>query len=147
MLIVTLICLFVDIVSKLIVSNLLEVTESIRVIDNFFYLTYVRNTGAAWSIFSDNTWLVLIVSGLIILGIILYIYKDRPQDKFEKVSYGLVLGGAIGNFIDRIVYGYVIDFFDFYIFGYDYPIFNMADIFIVLGVIMLIVCTWRCKNE
>jgi len=147
MLIVTLICLFVDIVSKLIVSNLLEVTESIRVIDNFFYLTYVRNTGAAWSIFSDNTWLVLIVSGLIILGIMLYIYKDRPQDKFEKVAYGLVLGGAIGNFIDRIVYGYVIDFFDFYIFGYDYPIFNMADIFIVLGVLFLMINTWRCRNE
>ena len=147
MLIITFICLVIDLVSKLLVSNLMEVSESIKIINNFFYLTYVRNTGAAWSIFANNTWFVLVVSGLIILGIVFYIYKNKPQDKLEKVAYGLVLGGASGNFIDRIVYGYVIDFFDMYIFGYDYPIFNMADIFIVVGVIMLMFSTWRCKNE
>ena len=58
----------------------------------------------------------------------------------------MVLGGALGNLLDRIIYGYVIDFFDFYIFSYDYPIFNMADCFIFVGVIILIIYTWRCKD-
>lgn len=138
--------LIIDIVSKLIVSNLMNVHDSIIIIKDFFYITYVRNTGAAWSILANNIWLIIIVSLVIISVIILYIYKNRPKAKFEVVGYSLILGGAIGNFLDRIVYGYVIDFLDFYIFGYDYPIFNLADIFIVLGVILLVIHTWRCKD-
>ena len=144
--ILTIVFLIIDIVSKLVVSNLMTVNDSILVVKNFFYITYVKNTGAAWSIFSDNTWIVILLSLIIIGAIILYIYKNRPKSKIEKVGYALILGGAIGNFIDRIVYGYVIDFFDFYIFGYDYPIFNVADTFIVLGVILLVIYTWRCKD-
>ena len=138
--------LVIDIVSKLVVSNLMNVYDSIVVVSDFFNITYVRNTGAAWSLFAGRTWLLIIVSLLIISFIIFYIYKNKPKNKFEMVGYSLVLGGAIGNFIDRIVYGYVIDFLDFNIFGYDYPIFNIADTFIVIGVIILCICTWRCKD-
>lgn len=138
--------LVIDFVSKLIVSNLMQVGQSVVLIKDFFYITYVRNTGAAWSVFSDRTWLVIGVSFIIILLLIWYVYKNKPSNKLEKVGYSLVIGGAIGNFIDRIVYGYVIDFFDFNIFGYDYPIFNMADCFILIGVLLLIVYTWRCKD-
>ena len=144
--ILTLVCLFIDIGSKLIVSNFIEIGHSVKIIDNFFYLTYVKNTGAAWSIFSDKPWLVLVVSEVIILGIIFYTYKNKPDNLLDKIAFALIIGGAIGNFIDRVVYGYVIDFFDFYIFGYDYPIFNVADIFIVIGVVILMISTWRCKK-
>ena len=144
--ILTIVFLIIDIVSKLVINNLMDVYDSVIVIRNIFNITYVRNTGAAWSLFAGRTWLLIIVSLIIISFIILYIYKNRPKNKFEMIGYSLVLGGAIGNFIDRIVYGYVIDFLDFNIFGYDYPIFNIADTFIVIGVIMLCICTWRCKD-
>jgi len=138
--------LVVDIISKLIVSNLMSVYDSIIVVKDFFYITYVRNTGAAWSIFADKTWLIIIISLIIIGLIVVYIYKNKPKSKIEIVGYSMILGGAIGNFIDRIVYGYVIDFLDFYIFGYDYPIFNLADSFIFVGVILIIIYAWRCKD-
>lgn len=144
--ILAIVFLVIDIVSKVIVSNFMNVYDSVVIIKDFFYITYVRNTGAAWSIFADNTWIVIILSLIIIGIIIMYIYKRKPKTILEKIGYSLILGGAIGNFIDRIVYGYVIDFFDFYIFGYDYPIFNLADIFIVIGVMLLVIYTWRCKD-
>lgn len=144
--ILAIVFLVIDIVSKVIVSNFMNVYDSVVIIKDFFYITYVRNTGAAWSIFADNTWIVIILSLIIIGIIIMYIYKHKPKTILEKIGYSLILGGAIGNFIDRIVYGYVIDFFDFYIFGYDYPIFNLADIFIVIGVMLLVIYTWRCKD-
>ena len=84
---------------------------------------------------------------MIIMGIILYISKNKPSNKIEKISYSLILGGAIGNFIDRIIYGYVRDFIEIDIFGWDYPIFNLADVFVVVGVILLVIATWRGRND
>lgn len=146
MLILIIVFFIMDLGSKLIVSNLMNVNDSIRIIRNFFYITYVRNTGAAWSIFSGKILVLVIVSFVIIGFIIYYVYKNKPNSNLEKVGYSMILGGAIGNLFDRIFYGYVIDFFDFYIFGYDYPIFNMADSFILVGVVILIIYTWRCKD-
>lgn len=143
----TLVVILLDMVSKYIVSRLLIVNESVMVIKNFFNITYVRNTGAAFSIFSGNTFLVMIVSFIIIIGIILYISENKPSNKMEKVAYSLILGGAIGNFIDRIIYGYVRDFIEIDIFGWDYPIFNLADVFVVVGVILLVIATWRGRND
>ena len=96
--------------------------------------------------FSSRSVLVLIVSSFIILGIILHVYKNKPEKGMEKVAYSLIIGGALGNLINRITYGYVIDFIDIKIFKYDYPIFNLADSFIVIGVILLVVYTWRSEN-
>ena len=146
MIILTIVFLIIDIVSKFIVSNLMNVYDSIVIVKNFFYISYVKNTGAAWSIFSDKTWFVILISLVIIGIIIVYIIKNKPKSVLEKIGYSMVLGGAFGNFIDRIVNGYVIDFLDFYIFGYDYPIFNLADVFIVVGVILLLIHTWWCKD-
>ncbi len=144
----TFICLFIDIISKLIVNNLMDVNESVLVIKNFFNITYVRNDGVAWSMLSGKTGLIILVSLLIIGFLGWYIYRNKPKNKFEMIAYSFILGGSIGNLVDRIVYGYVIDFFDFNIFGYDYPIFNFADIFIVCGVILLIIDTLRGnKND
>ncbi|MBQ2872997.1 MAG: signal peptidase II [Bacilli bacterium] len=142
----TIIFLVIDIVSKLLISNLMNVGQSIQIINDFFNITYVRNTGAAWSILSGETWLLIIVSLIIISLIVFYIYKNSPKSDLEKISYSMILGGAIGNLLDRIIYGYVVDFLDFNVFGYDYPIFNLADSFILIGVILLVVYTWRCKD-
>ena len=149
MIILTIVFLIIDFCSKLVVSNLLEIGDSILVIDKFFRITYVRNTGAAWSLFANNKYLVLILSFIIIIGIILYVYKNKCNNKIEKIGYSLIIGGAIGNFVDRILYGYVIDFFDFNIFGYDFPIFNIADCCVVVGAILFAVWVifFENKNE
>lgn len=146
MMILIIVFLIIDIISKLVVSNLMSVNDSIIVIKDFFYITYVRNTGAAWSIFSGKTLGLVIISLIIISFIVYYVGKNKPKSKIEVLGYSMILGGAIGNLLDRIVYGYVIDFFDFYIFGYSYPIFNLADSFIFIGVVLLIIYTWRCKD-
>lgn len=136
---ITLIIIIFDVISKIFISNILILNKSITIIPNFFYLTYTHNYGGAWSIFDNSTLFITIVSFLIIIGIIYYLFKNKVTKKIEIVGYSLLLGGAIGNLIDRIVYGYVIDFLDFYILGYDFPIFNVADIGIVVGIILLLV--------
>lgn len=146
MIILTIIFFLIDLGSKLIITNLMDVHDSIVVVKDFFYITYVRNTGAAWSMFADKTWMLILVSLVIIFFIVGYVLKNRPKNKLEIIGYSLILGGSIGNLFDRIIYGYVIDFLDFYIFGYDYPIFNLADTFIVIGVLLLVIYTWRCKD-
>lgn len=129
----------IDIISKLLVSNNLLLSKSVTIIPNFFYLTYAHNYGGAWSIFENNTLAITIISFIVILGISYYIFKNKVTRKIEIIGYSLLLGGAIGNLIDRIIYGYVIDFLDFYILGYDFPIFNIADIGIVVGIIFLLI--------
>lgn len=146
MIILVIISFLIDLISKIIVSSLLDVNEVIVVIRNFFNITYVRNTGAAWSIFAGETLGLIVISLIIIALIVYYVSKNKFKSKLELFGYSLILGGAIGNLYDRIVYGYVIDFLDFYIFGYDYPIFNLADSFIFIGVILVIIYTWRCKD-
>ncbi len=144
--IMTIVFIIIDLISKYIIDKYLTLNESIKIIKGFLNITYVRNTGVAFSMFNDSKYFILIISTLIIIGIIYYVYKNKSQNKLETIGYSLVLGGAIGNLIDRIFKGYVIDFIDVKIFSYDYPIFNLADTFIVVGVLLLIVCAWRCKN-
>ena len=146
MIILTFIFMLIDLISKYIISKSISVNEGIVIIRNFFNITYVKNTGVAFSMFDDDRYFIIIVSFFIIGGIIYYIYKNRPKSNIEKVAYSLILGGAIGNFINRIVCGYVTDFIDLNIFGYNYPIFNLADTFIVIGVILLMIYSWRYGN-
>ncbi len=146
MTILTLLFIVLDIVSKLIVSKYMSLDETIIIIKKFLNITYVHNTGVAWSLFSHNTILVIVISLMVIIGILFYIKNSNPDSLCEKIAYSLILGGALGNFINRIGWGYVIDFIDVKIFNYDYPIFNLADIFIVVGVFMLVIYTWRNEN-
>ena len=148
LIILTIIFFLIDILSKSLIARFISFNESITIINNFFNITYVRNTGAAWSILNNNTIMITIISIVIIIFLIGYMYKNnKNSSKFEKVGYSLVLGGALGNLFDRLVYGYVIDFIDIYIFNYDYPIFNLADTFIVIGVIILFISMWRDKKD
>ncbi len=129
--------LIIDIVSKIFISSKLNVGQSKIIIDKFFNLTLVHNTGGAFGIFHNSVYLLLLISIIFLVLFIYYIEKNKTS-KIEELCYGLILSGIVGNMIDRLIRGYVIDFFDFYIFGYDYPVFNFADIFIVVGIILLI---------
>lgn len=135
--------LVIDIVIKLIVKNCLFLNQSIKIINNFFYITYVKNTGAAWSILSGKQLFLIIFSLIVIIMLMIYLYKKKEYSKFEIIGYSLLLAGAIGNLIDRIAYGYVIDYLNFYIFNYNFPIFNIADCCIVIGIMFLFFGTWR----
>lgn len=137
--IITVICILIDQIIKIIVTNNFELNSSISLINDFFNLTYVRNYGAAWSIFSGNRLFLIIIGFLAIFLIYRYFIKNKKLKKMEIITYGLLLGGIIGNLIDRIVFGYVIDFLDFLIFGYNFPVFNLADTFIVVSVFLIII--------
>ena len=104
--------------------------NDIAIIPSFFHLTYVENTGAAWGILDNNRLILVGISVLTLLVINKYIKKEAELSKVSIVSYGMLIGGIFGNLFDRIFRGYVIDFFNFNIFGYSFPVFNIADILI-----------------
>lgn len=132
-------CFFIlDLISKQVVIRMIDLHESIKVIKNFFYLTYTRNTGAAFSILEDGRILFLVVTIIALFFINKYMNKEDIKG-IDNLIYGMIISGILGNLLDRIVYGYVIDFLDFKIFGYNYPVFNLADTFIVVGALLLII--------
>lgn len=135
--------LIIDIIVKLLVQNTMYYNESIKIIDKFFYLTYVKNTGAAWSILSGKQTFLILITIIIIVVLLLYLYKKKTHTKLDIIGYSLLLAGAIGNLIDRCLYGYVIDYLDFYIFNYNFPVFNIADCCIVIGIMILFISSWR----
>ena len=136
-LIISIIAIILDRVTKLLATSL-GLNNSVTVINNFFNITYVNNYGAAWSMLTGYRILLIIISILILIGIYFMFIRNKKLNKFESINYGLLTGGIIGNLLDRIIYGYVIDFLDFNIIGYNYPIFNLADSFIVISIILII---------
>lgn len=126
-----------DLISKVIVNNFVSLTESITVINNFFYLTNVHNLGAAWSLFSGQR-ILLIVIGMAALFFIFRWINDFKNNNKNIWAFSLLISGLLGNLFDRIIYGYVRDFLDFRFGSYNYPVFNLADTFIFCGVIVLI---------
>lgn len=148
---ISLLLIVIDQVVKILVISKLALQQSIIIINNFFNITYVRNTGAAWSILSGNVLLLIMISVLALVAIYYYLIKDKYLNKIDIVSYSMLIGGIIGNLIDRIVHGYVIDYLDFKIFNYNFPIFNIADTLIVISIIIigisLIVGEYREQNR
>ena len=140
--IISFIILIIDIISKRLVVNFMFPDMSISIIDNFFSITYAKNEGIAFSLLDGHVNFIVIMSIIVIFIMIKYI-KDNVVNKLDSIGYSLVIGGAVGNLLDRIIYGYVIDFLDFKIFGYNYPIFNFADTFIVIGILILIISSFR----
>lgn len=145
--IISIILLCIDQISKLLVVNLLTKTDSITIIKNFFYLTYINNDGAAFSILVGKRIFLILIAVLVIVMLIRYIKKNNIQNKLELVSISLIIGGSLGNLMDRVIRGYVIDFLDFKIFNYNFPIFNLADTFIVIGVFLLSLKEIRKENN
>lgn len=117
----------------LIVQNM-TLGESIPIIHNFFYITSHRNRGAAWGILQDQMWLFYIITVIVVIAIIYYLEKHAKGKFLFQLSLCFILGGAIGNFIDRLFRKEVVDFIDTYIFSYDFPIFNVADSALTIGV-------------
>ncbi|MDO4702025.1 MAG: signal peptidase II [Erysipelotrichaceae bacterium] len=127
-----------DFLTKHYISTNLKLYETIEVIPNFFDITYVLNDGAAWSILKGQIIFFYIIS-VIALGVLVFMYlKTYHNDGLSKFGIVLMIGGTIGNFIDRLRFQYVIDFLSFQFGSYHFPVFNLADSFLVIGVGCLI---------
>ena len=137
-LILSTLLMFIDQLIKYFVIHNLELYKSIKLIPNFFYITFVKNDGAAFSILRGNRWLLIAIGIIALMFMIKLIIMDKKITKLHVVSYSLVIGGILGNLVDRVLYGSVIDYLDFYLFGYNAPVFNFADSCIVIGAIIII---------
>jgi signal peptidase II len=130
----------VDQLSKYIVAALMDTGQSIPIINNLLYITYVRNPGAAFGMLPYRTAFLVVIT-LVVVGFIVYYYRTLPAG-FTVLRLGLALqlGGAIGNLIDRVRSTYVVDFIDVSFFP---PVFNLADTAIVMGIILFLFSFWR----
>lgn len=149
-LVISFLCTFIDQVLKNLVTFNMDLEQSFSIIPHFFNITYVGNTGGAFSILAGNTWIFVIVAFVAINLIFHFFINGKQLNKIQILSYGILIGGILGNLVDRIFYGYVVDYLDFHIFGYAFPIFNFADICIVLSIIGIIYILWReekCKSS
>ena len=129
-----------DQITKFIVEKYLYFKQ-ISIIDNVLLFTYVQNRGGAWGIFNNIPLLFIVLVPIVIIG--LFLYAIHSKRKLEIVSIFMIIGGALGNYIDRLIRGYVVDFIDFRI----WPVFNVADIFVVLGGILLIISAILVKKD
>ncbi|MFE0556114.1 signal peptidase II [Paenibacillus sp. NPDC058910] len=128
--------------TKYLIASKLELYEQIPVIGDFFLITSSRNRGAAFGILQDQLWFFIVVTLIVVGGIVWYLRKvSKEGRKLLPTALALVLGGAFGNFIDRLVMGEVVDFLQFNFGSYTFPIFNIADSCIVIGVGLIILDT------
>ena len=150
--IIAAIVIILDQLSKIIVSTNMNIYDSVTIIKGFAHFSYVRNDGIAWGI-DAKLWILIIIT-IIAIGLFTFLARKLKwsKDKFLIITLGFMLGGTIGNFIDRLFQSdhSVIDFLDFYLYYpsfkdgfhfalYDFPIFNIADSFLVVGAIMFII--------
>ena len=133
--VLVIVLLGIDLLLKYLVSTYLT---TVNIIDNFFSLTYVLNDGAAFSLFASRTYLLILIA-LICLFFIIYELKNNLDDRILSIGYSLALAGLLGNFLDRLIDGYIIDYLSFKIFTLNFPVFNLADILIVVGIIIAII--------
>ena len=134
--IVLILSLGIDQYTKYLIESNLEVNETIPLFPGIFDLTYVRNTGAAFGMLAGKQVLLSIVTGILLIAITVYAIKNSKSiSKLESLSLALIVGGGLGNLISRLIYDYVIDFFNFYF----WPVFNVADICICVGSALLVV--------
>lgn len=134
--------ILIDRVIKILVQSFLT-SKGIYLIDHFFYVTYVKNDGAAFSILEGKQVLLIILGILASILIVYYVKKSNSKN----IGYSLLLGGIIGNVIDRMVFGFVIDYLGFIIFNKVMPIFNFADMLIVFGAILILFDNKTNKKE
>lgn len=137
--IVILILLAIDILTKQWAINVLAKANDITVIKGFFDLAYLENRGAAFGILQNKVIFLALITSIVILIMVVYLIKYKPESKILKYSFYLIISGAIGNLIDRVRLGFVVDFLQFhYKDVYYFPTFNMADTFVVIGTALMI---------
>ena len=147
------IALPLDLLTKFLVDRYIGYADRITVIEGFFYLTHVRNPGAAFGLFAESDVLLrqfffIGVSFLAIFIILSFFRQLAPGDRLSSLALGLILGGAVGNLFDRIARGEVVDFLHFRLWGgYSWPDFNLADSFIVVGVGVLLLELLASEGE
>lgn len=144
--IVAVISLFLDQITKILIGIFFALDERFVVIQNFFSFHFIENYGGAWSILNNKVDFLIIIS-LVALFIIYRFMYSFKQNKRNNLAFGLILGGIVGNLIDRVFLGYVRDFLAFKFFSYQYPIFNLADTFIVVGVFLLIIAIIKGEDK
>ncbi len=145
-LIIASIVLLLDQISKNIIEIYLKLNESIKIIPNFFNINYVNNYGAAWSIL-DNKLYILIGITIIVLVVLIRYMNTFKENNRNKLSFGLLFGGITGNLIDRLFLGYVRDFLAFKIFSYNFPVFNISDIAISVGTLLLVIAIIKGEDN
>lgn len=138
--------LIIDQVSKSLIDVYFGLHETYPIINNFFAITRAENTGGAWSIFSSLSFIFIILGIIAIIMLIKFMFSFKKNMR-NTIAFGLTLGGIASNLADRIFLGFVRDFLDFTIFNYDYPIFNLADVAIVIGVILLIIAIIKGEDK
>ena len=125
--------------TKWLVVMYMRLGESIPIIPNGLYITSHRNRGAAWGILQGQFWLFYLITVIVVIGLIVYIQRLPRGERLFGVALGLMLGGAIGNFIDRLFRKEVVDFIHAYIGTYSFPVFNIADSALTIGVALLFI--------
>ena len=142
----SLIIFILDQVSNAIISAFIKLNDSLSIIKNFFSLTYINNNGASFGILQNGKVFLIILSLIAILILIRYLnsFKNNTKNIF---GFGLLIGGILGNLSDRLLFGYVRDFLDFKILNYNFPVFNLADTFIVIGVFLLIIAIIKGEDK
>lgn len=134
------ILLVIDQIIKIVIRHSLNEFQEVKVIKDFFSLIYVQNTGAAFSIMKDATLFLILLSVVFIIFIDKYIRKEESKlTKIDIITYGMIMGGIYGNLIDRIIHRKVTDYLAFNIVNYNFPVFNFADICIVVGAILMVI--------
>ena len=122
-----------DLLTKLLVAGFMDLGQRIDLIPGVIRLTYIQNPGAAFGMLSNHRWVFMVVSTIAIIGLGVYLFGFCKERLLLKVGLALVVSGGIGNMIDRVAYGYVIDMIDFYLFSFWKWIFNVADAFVCVG--------------
>lgn len=144
--IIAVVSLFFDQITKILIGIFFNLNERVVLLKNFFAIHFIENYGAAWSIFNNRMEFLIAISLLALFVIYRFMYNFK-HNKRNNIAFGLILGGIVGNLIDRVFLGYVRDFLSFKIFSYHYPVFNLADTFIVLGVFLLIIAILKGEDK
>ena len=134
-LLIVLVAIILDQFTKILVLEHLAGAGTYPLLENILHFTYVENRGAAFGMLANHRWVFMLFSSIAILALLVYLFYFRPKNKLVKITLAMIIGGGIGNMIDRCWLGYVIDFIDFTLI--DFAIFNVADSFVTVGAFML----------